>query len=172
MKQGVHRDVPAYRTAKHKGEFRLGAESTKRHLNRFEQLDIHSPVSVHGILQNAHDSGFVFVQENVQVAAVSAMGMSCSSTTRPTAVRTRGCRLFLTQASQTTSRCVNRRGGRRLAHDWHSRRSRQMQQYLPSHGSRQFKQRSMLHENIRSNASIERRRYRFMRAMQPFVRPA
>jgi hypothetical protein len=70
MKQGVHRDVPAYRAVKHKGEFRLGIESTERHLNLFEQLDIHSPVPIHGILQNAHNCGFVFVQENVQVATV------------------------------------------------------------------------------------------------------
>jgi hypothetical protein len=73
-KQDIHRDVPVYRTVKHKCEFRLGAELTKRHLNRFEQFDIHSPVSVHGILQNAHDSNFVFVQENMQVAAAFRNG--------------------------------------------------------------------------------------------------
>jgi hypothetical protein len=93
----------------------------------------------------------------------STIGISCSSTMRQTAVRTRGCRLFLTQASQTASRCINRRCGRRLAHDRHSRRSRQMQQYLPSHGRRQFKQRSMLLENVCSNAPIERRRHCFIR---------
>jgi hypothetical protein len=98
-------------------------------------------------MQNSHN--FAFLQENVQIAAAfrnphlvffdNAIDGNPNSRAQ-----------VVSDADVTDGMSLREQahGGRRLVHDWHSRKSQQMQQYVPSHTSRLLKQRFIHDKHI------------------------